>query len=66
MCDIIIMPDGTEIESFEGENTCMCQKTQAEIISYIAKKLPTIEYGKKIIIEHDFPGYWVKIEDMVT
>lgn len=43
MCDTIIMPDGTEIESIEDDESCLCNNAQAEILTWIVQHIPEIE-----------------------
>lgn len=66
MCNTIVMPDGTEIESFEGEDCCLCQKSQEEIISYIARELERkgvyIHMGERLVVNYSCMGYEVSIE----
>jgi hypothetical protein len=64
MCDVIEMPDGTEIQNFEGEDDCLCVHTQEEILTYAIQKLPKIEYNQKLIIERSCFGWNFKIESV--
>ena len=61
MCDRIIMPDGTVIESINGD-VCLCDSSQSEIILWILKQLPEIVIDEKIEIEHSPFGYEVNIK----
>lgn len=61
MCDVIFMPDGEIIDGFEGEDTCLCGKTQAEILAYIVARIPTLEYEETLLIKRDWSGYNVLI-----
>jgi hypothetical protein len=51
------MPDGSEIEHFEGEDECLCGKTDAEILSYAIQRLPDLKIGEQFIIERDAFGW---------
>lgn len=67
MCNTISMPDGSYIESFEGDDCCcLCQKSQAEILSYIANELEKkgvyLHMGEKLVINYSCMGYEVSIE----
>ena len=57
MCDTIIMPNGVEVEKFDGENVCLCGKTQNEILTMIVQHAPEIEIGTKLEIEHTVFGW---------
>ena len=61
MCDKIIMPDGTVIESIhESDNdVCLCNSSQHEILTWIIQKLPEISIDQKIEIIHSQFGYEV-------
>jgi hypothetical protein len=56
------MPDGYIYEGFEGEETCMCQKSQGEILAYFVAKLPVLKQGERIVISQDCMGYVITIE----
>ena len=60
MCDVIIMPDGTEIESIV-DNECLCGSTQHEILMWIVHHLPEIEIDTTVEITHAPFGWIVNI-----
>lgn len=62
MCDRIIMPDGTEIESIKGTNECLCGISQREILTWIVEHLPNLEFDQELIINRSPFGYEVSIE----
>jgi hypothetical protein len=39
MCDTIIMPNGEEIDSFDGGKQCLCPYTHLEILNWILEHL---------------------------
>lgn len=63
MCDDILMPDGTVIEQFDGEDRCLCGKTQEEILMYIIPRIRELEDGEALIIHRTWVGWEVTIED---
>jgi len=62
MCETITMPDGKEIEYISIDRSCLCTNTNKEIVTWIARQVPDIEIGKKLIIEHTPFGWDVSIE----
>ena len=61
MCDRIIMPDGTEIESIKGDDECLCGNSQREILIWIVEHLPMLEFNDVVSINRDLFGYYVSI-----
>jgi len=61
MCDRIIMPDGTEINSIRDENECLCGNSQREIFVWIAEHLPVLEINDVVLISRDPFGFVVSI-----
>lgn len=66
MCDRIIMPDGTEIESIKGEDECLCGNSQREILTWIVEHLPALEFDDVLKIGRDPFGYVVIIQKRVV
>ena len=66
MCDKIIMPDGTEIESIKPDDVCLCDSSQSEILSWIVQHVKDIYIDENINIEHDPFGYVVTIDRTKT
>ena len=64
MCDIITMPDGTEIESIDSDGGCLCANTQTEILLCIVQRTPTLEIGQRLIINRSPFGWDVNIESV--
>lgn len=62
MCNTIIMPDGKEIGSINSNNACLCGNTQTEILTWIVERVPGLEIGDKLEIEHTPIGYSVSIQ----
>ena len=62
MCDRIIMPDGTEIESINKDRGCLCNNTQTEILQWVVQRVPVVEMGTKLVIVHDVFGWIATIE----
>ena len=62
MCDRINMPDGTEIESINQDESCLCTNTQTAILTWIVGRTPLLEIGDRLVIEHDPFSWNVKIE----
>lgn len=65
MCDTIIMPNGKEFESIDGNNACLCGNTQTEILTWIVERVPGVEIGDKLEIEHTPVGYYVSIQKYI-
>lgn len=63
MCRTVNMPDGSEIDHFEGEDECLCGKTDSEILCYAIQKLPDLEIGEQFIIECDAFGWNIRLEE---
>lgn len=62
MCDRIIMPDGSEIESIKGEDVCLCGNSQREILTWIVEHLPALEFDETVNINRGPFGYIVTIK----
>ena len=62
MCDRIIMPDGSEVESIQGEDECLCGNTQRQILIWIVEHLPNLEFDETVSINRDPFGYFVTIK----
>jgi hypothetical protein len=62
MCDTIEMPDGTEIDHFEGEDECLCCHTQGEILAYAVERLPELAINERVVVERSCFGWLLKIE----
>ncbi len=61
MCDRIIMPDGTEIESIKGDDECLCGNSQREILIWVVEHLPKLEFDDIVSINRGPFGYYVSI-----
>jgi len=66
MCDKIIMPDGTEIESIKPDDVCLCNSSQSEIFSWIVHHVKDIYINENINIEYSPVGYVVTIDRTKT
>ena len=62
MCETIIMPDGTEIESIDKDGTCLCGNSQTEILSWIVNRMPIVEVGQELEIYHSTFGWEISIK----
>lgn len=64
MCDVILMPDGTEVESINKDGDCLCNNSQTEILSWIVNRMPIVEIGQKLIINRTPFGWqcYIKAE----
>lgn len=63
MCETIIMPDGTEIESINKDGTCLCENSQIEIMSWVVNRMPVVEIGQKLEIYHSPFGWEISIKE---
>jgi len=58
MCDRILMPDGTEIESIREDGACFCDSTDEEILRWIVEHAPELRIGTTLQIKRD-PFGWI-------
>ena len=63
MCDRIIMHDGIEIESIDFDGSCLCGRTQKEILIWIILQLPELQFYDVVEIKRDPFGYYIKIQE---
>jgi len=61
MCETITMPGGEVIESINQDDTCLCNNSQTEVLSWIVGHLPEIEICDKLEIKHTPVGWDVSI-----
>lgn len=62
MCDRIIMPDGSEIETIDEDELCLCGNSQKEILTWIIDHIPDLSIGDELDIAHTPFGWEVSIE----
>lgn len=62
MCDRILMPNGTEIESVRPDGACLCNSTNNEIVRWIVEHAPELEIGTTVQIKRDPFGWIVAFE----
>ena len=62
MCDRILMPDGTEIESVRPDGACLCNSTDDDIMRWIVEHVPEMRIGTTLQIKRDSFGWIVAIE----
>jgi len=58
MCNKILMPDGTEIESIRPDGACLCNSTDNEILRWIVKHILELRIGTTLQIKRD-PFGWI-------
>ena len=63
MCDRIIMHDGIEIGSIAFDGSCLCGRTQKEILIWIILQLPDLQIDETVEIKRDSFGYFIKIQE---
>ena len=65
MCDRIIMPDGTEIESIVDGDACLCGSSHQEILTWIVQHIEEFGIDEWVEIAHTPFGYEVKIGEIM-
>ncbi len=63
MCDRIIMHDGIEVESMDFDGSCLCGRSQKEILVWIILQLPELQFDDAVEIKRDPFGYNIKIKE---
>lgn len=58
MCNRILMPDGTEIESIRSDGACLCNSTDDDIMQRIVEHAPELQIGTSLEIKRD-PFGWI-------
>jgi hypothetical protein len=58
MCDRILIPDGTEIESIREDGACLCNSTDEAILRWIVEHAPELQIGTSLQIKRD-PFGWI-------